>query len=77
MITERELLKLDDALSRLAEVDERAARVVELRAFGGMTAEETAHVLGVSDRTVRDDWRVANMWLSHQMTKEEDFEGRQ
>ena len=50
------LLELDDALARLAEVDERLARVVECRFFGGMTEQETADALGVTERTVRRDW---------------------
>jgi len=58
------LLDLDRALSRLAAVDERLARVVEYRFFGGMTETEIARVLGVTDRTVRNDWVKAKAWLS-------------
>jgi RNA polymerase sigma factor (TIGR02999 family) len=58
-----DLLVLDDALKRLAELSERQARVVELRFFGGITVEEVAHVLGVSPNTVKGDWRVARVWL--------------
>ena len=50
------LLSLDDALDRLAALRERLAQVVEMRFFGGMSEEETAHALGVSARTVRRDW---------------------
>ena len=57
------LIALDDALHRLAEVDPRKARVVELRFFGGLKAEETAAVLGVSEETVLRDWRLARAWL--------------
>ncbi len=57
------LLDLDDALRGLAEVDERKARVVEMRFFGGMTVEETAAALGVSIDTVKRDWRLAKLWL--------------
>ncbi len=53
------LIDLDDALRRLAEVDERLRRVVECRFFGGMTEEETAEALGVTSRTVRSDWVTA------------------
>lgn len=53
------LLELDQALTRLAEIDERMSRVVECRFFGGMTEEETAEVLGVTARTVRSDWATA------------------
>ncbi len=58
------LVMLDRALGRLAEQDERMARVVELRFFGGMTQKETATVLDVSVRTVRRDWKAARAWLS-------------
>lgn len=57
------LLALDAALTRLADLNERLARVVECRFFGGMTDEETAAALGVSDRTVRRDWTKARLWL--------------
>lgn len=58
-----DVLALHDALDRLAEVDARAARVVELRYFGGLTVDETAEVLGVTGRTVKRDWRAARGWL--------------
>jgi RNA polymerase sigma-70 factor (ECF subfamily) len=58
-----ELVALDDALSALARVDERKARIVELRYFGGLTAEETAEVLGVHVDTVGREWRRAKMFL--------------
>lgn len=58
-----ELLTLDDALKRLAKVDERASKVVECRFFGGLDAEETAEALGLSRRTVTRDWRAARAWL--------------
>ncbi len=57
------LVALDDALNRLAEIDERLIRVVECRFFGGLTDEETAHALGVNARTVRRDWLKAKGWL--------------
>jgi RNA polymerase sigma factor (TIGR02999 family) len=57
------LIALDEALAKLALLDGRLARVVECRYFGGMTTEETASVLGVSDRTVKRDWRTARAWL--------------
>lgn len=53
------LLELDQALTRLAKIDERLSRVVECRFFGGMTEEETAEALGVTSRTVRADWARA------------------
>lgn len=58
-----EILELDQALTRLAELNERLARVVELRFFGDLSEEETAEVLGVTDRTVRRDWRKARSFL--------------
>lgn len=62
-----EFLEFDEALTRLAAMDERMARVVELRVFAGMNAREVAHVLGISGRTVHDDWRVARMWFADEM----------
>lgn len=64
---EIDLLELDLALSKLAELDERQARIVELRFFGGLTIAESAHVLGVGTTTVEDDWRLAKAWLAHQL----------
>jgi RNA polymerase sigma factor (TIGR02999 family) len=63
----RDLIALDDALKALARVDERKSQVVELRMFAGMTAEETAEILGVSPETVRRDWRLAKAWLFREM----------
>jgi RNA polymerase sigma-70 factor (ECF subfamily) len=59
----RELIALDDALQVLAEVDPRKARVIELRFFGGLSAEETAEVLKVSPDTILRDWKLARAWL--------------
>ncbi len=56
-------LSLHEAIDRLKEVDEQAARVVELRFFTGLSIEETAEVLGVSDRTIKRDWQFARAWL--------------
>jgi len=58
-----DLVSLDDALKQLAEYDADAARIVELRFFGGLTIEETAEVLGISDSTVKREWRTAKAWL--------------
>jgi RNA polymerase sigma factor (TIGR02999 family) len=58
-----EILALDDALTRLAAVDPRQSRVVELRFFGGLTMEETAEVMGISPATVGREWTVAKAWL--------------
>lgn len=60
---ELDLLSLDDALDRLAELDPRHARIVELRFFGGLSVPETAAVLKVSTATVKRDWSFARAWL--------------
>jgi RNA polymerase sigma-70 factor (ECF subfamily) len=57
------LLDLHRVLDALSEIDERKARVVEMRFFGGMTVDETAEALGVSSDTVKREWRVAKLWL--------------
>jgi RNA polymerase sigma-70 factor (ECF subfamily) len=64
-----DLVRLDDALRALAETDKRKSDVVELRFFGGLTAEETADVLRVSPQTVLRDWRLAKAWLQREMTR--------
>jgi RNA polymerase sigma factor (TIGR02999 family) len=61
------LITLDEALGRLAELNPRLSQVVECRFFGGMTEEETAEALGVTDRTVRRDWLKAKAWLSREL----------
>jgi RNA polymerase sigma factor (TIGR02999 family) len=58
-----EVLELDEALDQLAELNERLARIVELRFFGDLSVEETAEALGVTDRTVRREWRKARSFL--------------
>ena len=58
-----EILALNDALKRLAEVDAQKAQVVELRYFGGCSIEETAEALGIGTATVERDWRFARAWL--------------
>ncbi|HEX8287521.1 MAG TPA: sigma-70 family RNA polymerase sigma factor [Pyrinomonadaceae bacterium] len=64
-----DLIALDEALTRLAEFDERQARIVELRFFSGLDNDETAQVLGVSNATVRRDWNMAKAWLHRQLSK--------
>ena len=63
-----DMVALDDALRRLAEIDPRAARVVELRFFVGLTQEEVADVLDLSVTTVKREWRTARLWLYRNMT---------
>ena len=65
-----DLASVDDALTRLAKVDERKSRVVEMRFFGGLSVEETAEVLRVSPETVARDWRLAKAWLLREMSGE-------
>ncbi|HEV8112427.1 MAG TPA: ECF-type sigma factor [Planctomycetota bacterium] len=64
-----DLLALDEALTGLAAMDETLARVVELRFFGGLSVEETARVLSVSEPTVVRAWRVARMWLQRELSR--------
>ena len=63
-----DLLAIDKALERLAALDPRQARLVELRFFGGMTNAEVASVLGVSEATVYREWRLAKAWLYESLT---------
>jgi RNA polymerase sigma-70 factor, ECF subfamily len=58
-----EIVALDEALEKLARVDTRQSRVVELRFFGGLTVDETATVLGISPKTVKREWSMAKAWL--------------
>ena len=64
------ILALDHALERLEKVDRELARIVELRAFGGLTIEEAAHVLDVSPSTAKRDWRTARAWLTRELGSE-------
>jgi RNA polymerase sigma factor (TIGR02999 family) len=64
------LLALDEALSRLSDLDLRLVRVVEMRFFAGLTEEETAEALGVSSRTIRNDWVKAKGWLYRELQEE-------
>lgn len=64
------LIQLDEVLKELAGFDEKQARIVELKFFGGLTNEEIAEVLGVSDSTVKREWRIAKAWLSERMKAE-------
>ncbi|MGA2857614.1 MAG: sigma-70 family RNA polymerase sigma factor [Candidatus Sulfotelmatobacter sp.] len=65
-----DLVALDDALNGLAGVDPRKSQVVELRFFGGLSVQETAEVLKVSEETVKRDWRLAKLWLLREMSGE-------
>ena len=63
-----EILAVDEALDRLAELDPQQTRVVELRYFAGLTVEETAEALGISPRTVKRDWAMAAAWLRSELS---------
>ena len=65
-----DLVLLDRALETLAGFDPRKARVVEMRFFGGLTAEESAAVLGISPQSIHRDWSLAKSWLVHEMRRE-------
>jgi RNA polymerase sigma factor (TIGR02999 family) len=68
-VEEIDLLALDEALGRLAGINPRRCRVVELRFFGGLTNPETAAALGVSEVTVERDWKLARAWLYNELNK--------
>jgi RNA polymerase sigma-70 factor (ECF subfamily) len=67
---DEDLLAIDEALDKLAHIDERQATIVELRFFGGMTVEEVAQVLGVSKRTVESEWTMVRAWLRRELAKD-------
>ena len=64
-----DFVALDEALTRLAAMDQQQSQVVELRFFSGLSVEETAKVLGVSERTVKRDWNVAKAWLRRELSR--------
>ena len=65
-----DVVALDDALTSLAEIDQRKSQIVEMRFFGGLSIEETAEVLAVSPGTVMRDWTLAKAWLYREISKE-------
>jgi RNA polymerase sigma-70 factor, ECF subfamily len=66
-----DLVGLDEALRRLAKLDARQSRIVELRFFAGLTVEETAEFLGISQKTVKRDWSVAKAWLHSELRRDD------
>jgi RNA polymerase sigma-70 factor (ECF subfamily) len=64
-----DVVALDDALTSLAEIDQRQSRVVELRYFTGLSLEETAEVMELSPATVKRDWTAARAWLKRELTR--------
>lgn len=69
----QELIILDEVLIKLAKLDERKAKIVEYRYFGGFTLEEIADLLGVSQSTVEREWRLARAWLKREMTTGDEY----
>ena len=70
------VLMVDEALQRLAALDERQARIVEMRFFGGLTEDEIAEVLGISTRTAKREWKFARLWLFSQLKASEQQDRR-
>ena len=64
-----DLIELDEALARLAAFDERQAKIVEMRFFGGLSEHEIGDVIGISERTVKREWRIAKAWLYQELTQ--------
>jgi RNA polymerase sigma-70 factor (ECF subfamily) len=69
---DEDVLALDEALEKLAKLDPRQAKLVELRFFGGLNVEETAEVLGVSKRTVEREWTACRAWLRRELSDQDD-----
>jgi RNA polymerase sigma factor (TIGR02999 family) len=69
--SDAELVALDDALKDLSELDERQAKIVEMKFFGGLSSPEVSEVLGLSRATVDRDWATARAWLHRQMSRTE------
>lgn len=67
--TDVDVIALDDALNRLAELDPQQSRIVELRFFAGLTIEDTAEVLGIAPATVKRDWTSARAWLHREIAR--------
>ena len=64
-----DFVALDEALNRLAQIDSQQSQIVELRFFSGLSVEETAEVMSVSERTVKRDWNVAKAWLRRELSR--------
>jgi RNA polymerase sigma factor (TIGR02999 family) len=67
-----DLVALDDALTRLAQLDPRKSKIVELRFFGGLSLQETAAALQISDRTILREWNLAKAWLYRELKRESE-----
>ena len=66
-----DLVALDDALNELTAMDPRQSQIVDLRFFGGLSIEDTSHVLGLSPATVKREWSIARMWLQRELRRSE------
>jgi RNA polymerase sigma factor (TIGR02999 family) len=66
----REMIDLNEALTRLSELDSRKGQIIELRYFGGLSIEETAEVMGLSPATVKREWNSARLWLRKEIARE-------
>jgi RNA polymerase sigma factor (TIGR02999 family) len=71
-----DVIALDEALTTLAELDERKGKLVELRFFAGLSIEDTAEILGVSPGTIKRDWTLAKAWLQRELKKNETRDER-
>ena len=69
-----DLLAIDELLQRLAAIDPQQARIVELRFFAGLSVEETAHALSISDRSVKREWAMAKAWLQRELQRSKSQE---
>jgi RNA polymerase sigma factor (TIGR02999 family) len=67
VVRDRQLVAIDDSLNALAAMDPRKARVIELRFFGGLSVEETAEILKISEQSVMRDWKLAKAWLQREV----------
>src|SRR5262245_2148702 len=70
-----DLVVLDDALSRLSALDARQGQIVELRFFGGLSVEEAAAVVGVSERTIKREWQLSRAWLRREIARIQGQDG--
>jgi RNA polymerase sigma-70 factor, ECF subfamily len=71
-----ELVALDDALKGLAKIDTRKSQIVEMRFFGGLSVDEIATALNISNKTVMRDWRIAKIWLHRELSADEGGQAR-
>ncbi len=68
--SDEDIAAIDDALTRLAAIDDRQVQIVQMRYFGGLTIEETAQALEISDTTVKREWALARAWLRRELSRD-------